>query len=104
MNPGNSGGPLVDGSGRLVGVSTWGLREAQGINFAVASDEIAAFLQSEVGSPAIGATDQALPVGLQRAELTQGSFDPRTSEPGRTVTLSYTIVNNDASAGDALLG
>lgn len=38
MNPGNSGGPLVDSRGRVVGINTAIIAAAQGIGFAVPSN------------------------------------------------------------------
>lgn len=37
VNPGNSGGPLVDGQGRVVGIVFAGIRDFQGVNFAIPS-------------------------------------------------------------------
>jgi S1-C subfamily serine protease len=40
VNPGNSGGPLVNRDGRVLGVTTFKVRGYEGLNFAVASGEI----------------------------------------------------------------
>ena len=39
INPGNSGGPLLNLRGEVVGMNTFGLREAEGINFAIRLDD-----------------------------------------------------------------
>jgi S1-C subfamily serine protease len=40
LNPGNSGGPLVDGKGRLVGINTAMIAYAQGLFFAVPASTV----------------------------------------------------------------
>jgi hypothetical protein len=44
ISPGSSGGPLISDSGGLVGVNSWYNTEGEGLNFAIAVDEVKMFL------------------------------------------------------------
>ncbi len=48
LRPGNSGGPLVDSQGRLIGVNT--LMNSPGVGVAVSVDTVKAFLWESLGS------------------------------------------------------
>jgi S1-C subfamily serine protease len=45
INSGDSGGPLVDGQGRVVGINTAAVSDAQSIGFAIAIDDAASVLE-----------------------------------------------------------
>jgi S1-C subfamily serine protease len=57
-NPGNSGGPMLDKNGRVVGVTTAGYREAQGVNFAVSVDHVKDILDGRQAN--LGTTQRGL--------------------------------------------
>ncbi|MDR0399822.1 MAG: S1C family serine protease [Treponema sp.] len=48
VNHGNSGGPVVDSSGRLVGIVFAGIEQYQGLNFAVPAERLAAALPAMI--------------------------------------------------------
>jgi S1-C subfamily serine protease len=106
VNPGNSGGPLADSQGRVIGVVTVSVRGAVGLNFAVASDEVAAFLEGAGESPP-AAPPQAAPapgVPPPKPELAGHALAQRTVAPGGSVTLSYIATNSGGAAATAVLG
>lgn len=51
LNPGNSGGPVADSLGRVVGVVSFRVRNTIGLNLAVAGDEVKAFLNAPMRLP-----------------------------------------------------
>ena len=54
VNPGNSGGPLYNAYGEIVGINTMGLRGSSGLNFAIPSHTVAAKYQELLDKMARG--------------------------------------------------
>lgn len=48
MNPGNSGGPLIDRNGRVIGINTLGVKPAESLGFAVAIDHAIDLVEGRV--------------------------------------------------------
>ncbi len=91
LNPGNSGGPLVDSRGRIIGINTAIIRAAQGLCFAIASNT-AHFVVTElirhgrVRRSYIGVAGETVPLGRRtvRYHLLDGEAGVRVAgiEPG----------------------
>ena len=96
LNPGNSGGPLVNSRGEVVGINTAVIMGAQGICFAVASNT-ASFVLSELvkhgrvrrGYAGVAAQTMQIPRRLQLAANT-GAFGAMITvvEPGSPAALA----------------
>ena len=77
VNPGNSGGPLLDMNGRVVGMNTWHFGDAEGINFAihysVLSQRLAIMITEATAPPTPTPTRTPTPTPRPTPE---GSFGP----------------------------
>lgn len=72
LNPGNSGGPLVDAQGRVVGIASRKLR-ADNIAFCARPEDAAALLDSE-RRPALGGVVRAEPLALLEHDVHLGGL------------------------------
>ena len=80
INPGNSGGPLMDRSGLVIGINTMGLRNSQGISFAVAVDHARELLAGQHV-----ATTSSTPISTMNDSLTSRSqLGPSDLDRART--------------------
>ena len=78
INPGSSGGPLLDANGNLVGVVFAGIEQFEGVNFAIPSYWIQHFLpmlytEGEVVHPWIGVAVEPVADGLEVSYVTPDS-------------------------------
>jgi S1-C subfamily serine protease len=69
INHGNSGGPVIDTSGRLVGIVFAGVEEYEGLNFAIPAERLATALPAMLG----GGKAERPWLGLTLAETREGA-------------------------------
>ena len=106
LNPGNSGGPLVNSKGEVIGINTAIIKTAQGLCFAVASD-IAQnvvgqlILNGKVKRAAIGIVGQT--VNLSPAIKIEGQFEQKTAVLVQSVDKVTITGNNQLEARDIII-
>jgi S1-C subfamily serine protease len=88
LNPGNSGGPIVDGKGRLVGVAAATVRESTGIGLAVPAEELRRAMRGRL--TAVHTTVASGAEGKLKVRAEVGLIDPTGTIRG--VTLHHVAV------------
>ncbi|HEV2363059.1 MAG TPA: trypsin-like peptidase domain-containing protein [Caulobacteraceae bacterium] len=96
LNPGNSGGPLVDGGGRVVGINTAIIGAAQGICFAIGIDTAVDVIgqlmrEGRVRRSRLGAAAQTIPLDAR--------LSARLRRRAPTAVLIESLAEADAAEG-----
>lgn len=95
ISSGNSGGPLVNNDGYLIGVNTWVRRDAQNINFAVAVSEVIGFIQRAKKGENKPSPIQENPVALNPAPSNPAPSNP--APPNSGSSCKSRIIREEAS-------
>jgi len=87
VNPGNSGGPLLNGAGEVIGVNTFVIRDVgweggniEGINFAVSINEVKNRLASLSEGESVGIEPTPEASGTPRPSASSGAFHLQSAE------------------------
>jgi serine protease Do len=91
LNPGNSGGPLLDGSGAVIGVNTFIIRKGEqgltltGLNFAVKSTTARTWIKGIIGElPPASLANDATYTLPSAGEVDQAKAPDKPQETART--------------------
>lgn len=109
LNPGNSGGPIVDEKGKVVGIVVSGILGAGGVNFAIPVDKLKKILVEpivDVNLPSVKYEDRFKPVkfSILVTSFLKNVEDKylatlTTSSNGLKTTISLTSVDNKLFEG-----
>jgi len=107
LNPGNSGGPLIDSAGRVIGVNTAVILPAQGICFAIASNTaervaIALIREGRVRRAYLGISAQDLP--LPRRVVRHFGLPVESGARVESVTRDSPAARSGMRTGDVIVG
>jgi len=107
LNPGNSGGPLVNSLGQVIGVNTAMIPTAHGICFAVSSN-LAAFvagkliMDGKVKRAYLGIAGQL--VNLTERIIASNRLEKRTGVYVFEIEADAPVKNNELRTGDIIVG
>ena len=107
LNPGNSGGPLVNSLGQVIGVNTATILSAQGLCFAVSSN-LAAFvagkliMEGRIKRAYLGIAGQV--VNLTGRMIAANRLEKDTGVYISEVVADQPVYNNELRAGDIITG
>lgn len=106
LNPGNSGGPLVNSMGQVIGVNTATIAAAQGLCFAVSSN-LAAYvagkliIEGRVKRAYLGIAGQL--VNLSERMIAANRLEKRTGVYVFEIMADQPIHNNELKIGDIIV-
>lgn len=106
LNPGNSGGPLVNSLGEVIGVNTATIASAQGLCFAVSSNvakHIAGkiIMHGKVSRAYLGIAGQL--VNLTERMRAVNKVDKRTGVYVFEIAADHPVYNNEIRTGDIIV-
>jgi hypothetical protein len=105
-HPGSSGGPLLDEEGNVIGVSTFGLKQVDGLNFALSVRYVKELLGELIVRPAGGTTRRCVVCGAKNNMVRRScrkcgvSFE---AEPPATVSVPASVPDSVPPAMKQLL-
>jgi len=95
ISPGNSGGPLLGDSGKILGVNSFGTTEGENLNFAVSVRDLTAFLRG--GPQLAGATKPPLPSAASASAPPTSKCQTTTLYDGRSEKKDGHIIAYDTN-------
>jgi len=106
LNPGNSGGPLVNSMGQVIGVNTATIASAQGLCFAVSSN-LAAYvagkliMEGRVKRAYLGIAGQL--VNLSERMIAANKLEKKTGVYVFEIVADQPVYNNEIRIGDIIV-
>lgn len=106
LNPGNSGGPLMDSSGKVIGVNTAIIKEAQGICFAVSANMVQfitnkLMLDGKIRRAYLGIVGQTIRLNPQI--ISTHKLTKPTAVHVSEINANGKSFNNELFAGDVII-